>query len=53
MAKRRADLSLSKKAEILEKYRSLPKCSQRAAAEQLNNEILHAPSANWTGAERI
>ena len=36
MAKRRADLSLSKKAEILEKYRSLPKCSQRATAEQLN-----------------
>ena len=36
MAKRRVDLSLSKKAEILEKYRLLPKCSQRAAAEQLN-----------------
>ena len=36
MAKRRADLSLSNKAEILKKYRSLPKCSQRAAAEQLN-----------------
>ena len=36
MAKRRVDLNLSKKAEILEKYRLLPKCSQRAAAEQLN-----------------
>ena len=35
MAKRRADLTLSKKLDILKNYRVLPKCSQRAAAEQL------------------
>ena len=36
MAKRCVYITLSKTAENLEKYRSLPNCSQRAAAEQLN-----------------
>ena len=35
MAKRRADLTLSKKLDVLKNYRALPKCSQRAAAERL------------------
>ena len=35
MAKRCADLTLSKKLDILNNYRALPKGSQRAAAEQL------------------
>jgi len=30
---------LSKKLEILEDYLALPKCSQRAAAEQLNTSL--------------
>ena len=35
MAKRRTDLTLSKKLDILKNYQALPKCSQRTAAEQL------------------
>ena len=36
MEKRRADVALSKKLEILKNYRAVPNCSQRAAALQLN-----------------
>ena len=35
MAKRCADLTMSKKLDIVENYRPLPKCNQRAAAKQL------------------
>ena len=37
MVKRmRKDMAMVKKHELLNKYRALPKCSQHAAAEQLN-----------------
>ena len=37
MGKRvRKDIAMLKKHELLKKYPALPKCSQRAAAEQLN-----------------
>jgi len=39
MAKRRADVALSKKVEVLKNYLALPKYSQRAAAERLNISI--------------
>jgi len=42
MAERRADVALSKKLEILKNCLALPKCKQRASAEQLNS----SPSTN-------
>ena len=37
MGKRvRKDIAMLKKHELLKKYRALPKCTQRVAAEQLN-----------------
>ena len=37
MGKRvRKNIAMFKKYELLKKYRALPKCSQRVAAEQLN-----------------
>jgi len=42
MAKRRANVALSKKLEILKNCLALPKCRQRASAEQLNS----SPSTN-------